>query len=689
MAVERLVQKIKLGEKRLVQDSMCKLISMIAENKKTQEEIIKALPESEITKMMTFLEDPDPYFRKLTAKFFLDLVYENYAVQQIFCDALGIFPSDGKVCINRVPDSFKRANLSFIECLEILKKVCPEEVKDHVPYCWYFSPENAGHSEKQVAFIFENEKRSQSGLENFIDPLYVMFGFIVKAPKIKKASEKVVEYVERCTSAKDHETRKSAYPANTKVVSSTNNTMNQSLNVKLLNDSQSAERDLPKNASPVKGHSANNVTTASRISYPRDSKPKVNNLVSPVSPAGCNSERLAQHKFGITSERHRDIPFKSSEREINQTIGAKRHSIDNDKIKPLNHTGEGKDKRFNMRESDFLLEAFEQMQNSKVGASMNQSQDFGGKFLETSLSTSMSNKPNLVIRTTEKSPDISQYRVTNEKRSDVSKKTIEKQEKAQISKTKTLESDKRLPKSFRDNNSYSFSATTTPKHTLLSKLLKDKPLAVKEPTSANKQIKTNQDQSKRLNTTTAVSPTVSTKHVPQKFSISFQPAKSSNKSDNEYVNKKNAFHSSLLKSIDMSDHSHGVIQLEEKEESAKENMPHDDVDRKQNSKAIAKSKTYNLSTVLKGSISTPRTPTEALKSTLSQNSKILNARRSHDTSAYLSSLSRDKRKSETSMPIQTLKNRPGDLKDGAIIKGVITEFSLDFTHSTTPKAYVK
>ena len=39
--------------------------------------------------------------RKLTTKFFLDLVYDNYIVQQVFCDILGIVPWDGKV--NKLP----------------------------------------------------------------------------------------------------------------------------------------------------------------------------------------------------------------------------------------------------------------------------------------------------------------------------------------------------------------------------------------------------------------------------------------------------------------------------------------------------------------------------------------------------------------------------------------------------------
>jgi len=35
--------------------------------------------------------------RKLAAKFLLDLIYDNQFVQLVFCDILGIIPTDGKV----------------------------------------------------------------------------------------------------------------------------------------------------------------------------------------------------------------------------------------------------------------------------------------------------------------------------------------------------------------------------------------------------------------------------------------------------------------------------------------------------------------------------------------------------------------------------------------------------------------
>ena len=80
---------------------------MIQDSARIQEEIIKYLPGKDILRIMRWLEDSDlsiyySHFliidlRKLTAKFFLDLVYGNYVVQQVFCDILGIIPSDGKV----------------------------------------------------------------------------------------------------------------------------------------------------------------------------------------------------------------------------------------------------------------------------------------------------------------------------------------------------------------------------------------------------------------------------------------------------------------------------------------------------------------------------------------------------------------------------------------------------------------
>ena len=77
-----------------------------------QEEVIQCLPEEHILLIIDCLEHSDPSIltvsplylsilalRKLAAKFLLDLVHDNYLVQLVFCDILGLIPCDGKVSI--------------------------------------------------------------------------------------------------------------------------------------------------------------------------------------------------------------------------------------------------------------------------------------------------------------------------------------------------------------------------------------------------------------------------------------------------------------------------------------------------------------------------------------------------------------------------------------------------------------
>jgi len=207
---------------------------MMAENSNTQEEIIKHLPEEEILKMMTYLEDSDPIFRKLTAKFFLDLLYGNFAVQQIFCEILGILCCDGKVCLNKVPESFKS--------IDLLKKVYSEELKDSLPYCWYFTDEYNRFNEKQIEFVSESARRGLDEIENFVDPMYVMIGFVVRTSKAtKKNGERRTENREKNNVSKEYDNRRlntTAGIGSTGYSISPNISFDYALQPRLLNDSK-------------------------------------------------------------------------------------------------------------------------------------------------------------------------------------------------------------------------------------------------------------------------------------------------------------------------------------------------------------------------------------------------------------------------------------------------------------------
>jgi len=60
------------------------------------------------------------------------LVYGNFAVQQVFCEILGILCCDGKVCLNKVPETSKNGSRYFPDCIDVLKKVYSDELKGKV-----------------------------------------------------------------------------------------------------------------------------------------------------------------------------------------------------------------------------------------------------------------------------------------------------------------------------------------------------------------------------------------------------------------------------------------------------------------------------------------------------------------------------------------------------------------------------
>jgi len=183
-------------------------------------------------------------------------------------------------------------------------------------------------------------------------------------------------------------------------------------------------------------------------------------------------------------------------------MGALFYNIDREgrgQLKSLNNTVEFKGKKSAITEADFSIDNYEHRQSSKLAVSNNESHEFSVKLLETSVCNSITTNPKsgLVLKSYEISPDVSQYRATpvHEKKSDISKKYTDYQEKAQTIRSKQLELDKKyISNTFRDKNNHSFSATTTPKNSLLSKILKDKPI-MKDSIYSNKQ-KAKQDYMK-------------------------------------------------------------------------------------------------------------------------------------------------------------------------------------------------
>jgi len=587
---------------------------------------------------------------------------------------------------------------------------------DSLPYCWYFTDEYNRFNEKQIEFVSESARRGLDEIENFVDPMYVMIGFVVKTSKAtKKNGERRTENREKNNVSKEYDNRRlntTAGIGSTGYSISPNISFDYALQPRLLNDSKVVQE---KTVTPQSSN-INNCIYSSRINYPKTTKAKMENNF--VSQSVCSTERFAKLKFEAVSARHESATYVNStirdaantniNHSANNTMGPQGYIVEKDRVKFLNNTLDVN--RLAATEGDFSLDTLEHLpshnMNHKMVASMNDSQEFSVKLLETSVDNSVINHSKLVnpynhleIST---GNEVSPFRggSLNHSKIDsvvtsVSTKHADKQEKVQSVRNKHLELDKKyISNTFRDKNAYPHSASTTPKSSLLTKILKEKPLS-KEINYASK-IKAKQEQVKRLNVTAAASSSISgisgSKHISPKYSTHTTKAKVYNKFETDSNNRKYAFHNSLMKSIDVSDLSHHMGLIEERDELSKENYQHDVSERVQTAQYQNKNtRSYQSPAVFKTIISsaTPRTPVDYFKTTISQNAKILNARKSHDTS-YLFNAMRDtgRRNTEASIPLQTCKNKHAESKI-TYGKACITEFSPEPSRPMTPKLYYK
>lgn len=152
------------------------------------------------------------------------------------------------------------------------------------------------------------------------------------------------------------------------------------------------------------------------------------------------------------------------------------------------------------RESTLSNETYD-VHNVKMGTSHNESNELGSKFLETSVSNSISLKGSYAVGLNERNSNLSNYKSANDKRPETAKKIIVEKpilekasERAKLKPKPVIEVDQRADqkvtvfKGLKDSNGLSYSAATTPKNNLLGKFLKEKP-AVKENLYSSKQIK--------------------------------------------------------------------------------------------------------------------------------------------------------------------------------------------------------
>jgi len=142
-----------------------------------------------------------------------------------------------------------------------------------------------------------------------------------------------------------------------------------------------------------------------RLSTYFESDNNFNRTTSAVSQSLCKTERLVTNEFEsstnsnlkviIKGVERDDLTYKSIDRDINIEVVMNKYE---DKPKTAIHN-----KRKSQKEGDLSLDNYDHFHNSKLIASINESQELHTKMLETSLNSSITAKAGIPVRSIERS----------------------------------------------------------------------------------------------------------------------------------------------------------------------------------------------------------------------------------------------------------------------------------------------
>jgi len=674
MSVEVLIQNINLGNKDAIIQSLTRLINLLNKDPKMQEEVIQCLPEEHILLIIDCLEHSDPTLRKLAAKFLLDLVHDNYLVQLVFCDILGLIPCDGKVCINSIPEAFKNVSRHIPECLEALRSASAEETQGPLPYCWYLHIQDAEKSDKNVVFIPNEDKDMVVENNAFFDPHFSMLGFVMRGPR-KENNEKPKSRVS------DVVRPASSY--------------HPTASLELGNSAVSVDNNMFQRTQPDMKSSQTKTVTASNLKSATTNKRKTlikNPIVTGSTQVSTRTMKATMINSSVLTPTNY-FP-KTEKSQNNRTTVMSTEAIDDTRAhtteketrsKPNSAKKEPSGGRLGVRKTEPTIEPLERFQESKLNASINEMSETQSHEIDGSLRNSQvfaahphpqenmkgKSKTVKVIKTPKGLPEKTlSYRDKNTS----SMLTTDELNSSQLAKNKISDIDKRLQlKTPKGNPAASPSNPSTKSATntnLLNKILKSKPQANDKQMSATQSSqKQGIDKAsfwdfiyayRKLNATALSSVmTSSTKATKSPITTNYPKKEDLSKtlmSESNLPSKKKATHTSLIQSGELVKSS-----LKEKYEALDEELsldvaqptPKETVysSRKSNL-ASAPLKNYHISAGFKNPIASSRVSQEIKKENLTSFGKLLSPRRSHDVT-YLAN---HKKKVDASTTIQSQKN---------------------------------
>jgi hypothetical protein len=106
-----------LEEKKLLIESMTKLVDHITDNRSQQLEIFHSLLRKDLQRIIGNIEDSNRQLRRVSIRFLCELMFENHRIASNFLEILEQPLLDGKLCLTELPKGTPQATIEMLEAI--------------------------------------------------------------------------------------------------------------------------------------------------------------------------------------------------------------------------------------------------------------------------------------------------------------------------------------------------------------------------------------------------------------------------------------------------------------------------------------------------------------------------------------------------------------------------------------------
>eukprot|EP01017_Pseudomicrothorax_dubius_P025550 TRINITY_DN2771_c0_g1_i2.p1 TRINITY_DN2771_c0_g1~~TRINITY_DN2771_c0_g1_i2.p1 ORF type:complete len:462 (+),score=83.49 TRINITY_DN2771_c0_g1_i2:32-1417(+) len=165
--------------------AIVRLVNLLDTNgSRSSEELMRTLKREELVAILSCLDDEDATMRKAAALFVCLLLTNNHSAQVMFCDLMGLPPTEGRLCINKLQNVLKRAGLKEPgHVVDVLRRVndCDglERDAESRSLCWFMrlggvTRRSGGLSEVELVLL--PDEHQDVNIESFPDPWDCLIG---------------------------------------------------------------------------------------------------------------------------------------------------------------------------------------------------------------------------------------------------------------------------------------------------------------------------------------------------------------------------------------------------------------------------------------------------------------------------------------------------------------------------------